>query len=334
MGLPLSSEESADCPATGQNIPVRKVGRSKYTTTVEFQGRLGNLFFVYAAGLTVQKFRGGTLHLLDWRTPSAPEFIAYLDPTGVGGLPQSFRGFRFFARRRLIDKVLHRIIRGLRELLRWLCVLARQLQIVEQRSAFSPIVDDIECLDSRNLLLLGYFQHPTWFEPSLDVVTEKIWVGLSQHVARLFDADATVISVRRGDYVRLGWDILPSYYERAIDALGPIEGPIWITSDDPVAAKAMLEPLLRDRNLEAVPLPNLDTSPSMRDFALLCVARNVIMSNSTFCWWGTVTGQLHGGQSPKKVVCPSPWLATYPDSDVLIRPDRTLIEATFGAQVD
>jgi hypothetical protein len=158
--------------------------------------------------------------------------------------------------------------------------------LVEQRNAFRPFASDIDVGVSRRLLLVGYFQHPTWFEPSLDAVTSSVWTGLLPHVADFFQAEAAVIAVRRGDYVSLGWDLLPSFYERAIDALGRIGGPIWITNDVPVAAQAMLEPFLRDRNLVAAHLPNLDASPSVHDFALLSTARNVIMSNSTFCWWG------------------------------------------------
>lgn len=262
------------------------------------------------------------------------DFETYVDPEGVEGIAELFRGARYFRRRRLVDKVRWRAVRQLRRALRWLRVSTRELRILEQRSAFEPFPSDLDLHASRTLLLVGYFQHPTWFEPSLDVVTEKIWSGLSRYVEHLRDADVTVISVRRGDYVGLGWDIRPEYYERAIDALGPIEGPIWIMSDDLVAAQAMLEPILRDRQLEAALLPVIDLEPSMRDFALLCVARNVIMSNSTFCWWGTVTGQRQGNQPAKTIICPTPWIASYLKSDVLIRPDWTPIEATFGARVD
>lgn len=330
----VSGEQTSSVLTVGQTVPVKPFNPRRRTTTVEFQGRLGNVLFGYAAGLTVQSRRGGELHFLDWRTPSRSDFETYVDPDGSEGIANYFRGARYFTRHRLVDKVGWRVLRQLRRALRRLRVFTRELRIVEQCNAFSPFVSDIDVGVSRRLLLIGYFQHPTWFEPSLDAVTSQVWTGLTPHVAGLLQADATVISVRRGDYVSLGWDLLPNFYERAIDALGRIDGPIWITSDDPVAAQAMLEPILRDRNLVAAPLPNLYASPAMRDFALLCTARNVIMSNSTFCWWGTVTGQLQGNQPKKTVICPTPWLATYPNSDVLFRPDWTLIEATFGGQMD
>ncbi|MFM8856632.1 MAG: hypothetical protein ACKOI2_05405 [Actinomycetota bacterium] len=307
-----------------------KPDRRKNVTTVEFQGRLGNLFFEYAAGLTVQKMRGGRLQFMDWLTPSTSEFLAYLDPTGLDGLAHNFRGFRNFVRRRLVDKVRWRITRLLRRSTRRVLVATGLVGWFAQSQPFSPLPHDLSVFEKRNVRLFGHFQHPTWFEPSLDVVTEKIWAGLSGHVQHLIGTAATVISVRLDDYVPFGWDLRPDYYERAIDALGRIAGPIWITSDDPDAANSMLEPILRQRNLVASPAPDLGLSPAMRDFGLWSVARNVITSNSTFCWWGTVTGQLQGNQPPKTVICPARWLPSGTDSEALLRADWIHLDASFS----
>ncbi len=314
----------------GNNGLVRDRASRKRTTTVEFRGRLGNLFFEYAAGLTVQQIRGGKLFLQDWRSPSASEFLAYLDPTGVDGLAQKFRGLRYFFPRGPIHKVLWRTVLRSRWMVRRLLVSIGILERFVESQAFAPLPSEPGMFEKRNLLLFGHFQHPTWFEPSLDVVTEKIWAALSGHVQHLVATKATVISVRLDDYVPLGWDLLPDYYERAVDALGHIEGPIWITSDDPDAARAMLEPILRSRGLAASPAPELDLNPAMRDFGLWSVARNVIMSNSTFCWWGTVTGQRQGNQAPKTIICPTRWLPFGSNYEAINRADWIRLDATFS----
>ena len=317
----------------GNNGLVRDRASRKRTTTVEFRGRLGNLFFEYAAGLTVQQIRGGKLFLQDWRSPSASEFLTYLDPIGKDGLAQSFWRFRYFERRGLVDKVRWRIMRFLRRTVHRFLVSTGILERFVQGQPFSPLPEDLSMVEKHNLMLFGHFQHPTWFEPSLDVVTEKIWAALSDHVQHLVATKATVISVRLDDYVPLGWDLLPDYYERAVDALGHIEGPIWITSDDPNAARAMLEPILRSRDLVASPAPELDLNPAMRDFGLWSVARNVVMSNSTFCWWGTVTGQRQGNQPPKTIICPTRWIPFGSNSEVLIRADWIRLDATFSSDL-
>lgn len=321
------------CFEVGNNGLVRDRARRKRTTTVEFRGRLGNLFFEYAAGLTVQQIRGGKLFLQDWRSPSASEFLAYLDPTGVDGLAQKFRGLRYFCPRGPIDKILWRAILRFRWMVRRLLVSIGILERFLESQAFASLPSEPGMFEKRDVILFGFFQHPTWFEDSLDVVTEKIWTGLSSHVEHLVDSNATVISVRLSDYVRLGWNLLPDYYERAIDVLGHIEGPIWITSDDPDAAQAMLEPILRSRNLVASPAPDLDLNPAIRDFGILSVARNVIMSNSTFCWWGTVTGQRQGNQPPKTIICPTRWIPLGSNSVVLIRADWIRLDATFSSDL-
>ncbi len=302
---------------------------SRRVTTVEFGGRLGNLFFVYAAALTLHRARGGELRLLDWRTPSRADFLAYLDPDGSAGLDQMFRGVRYFERTRLTAKIKWHVFRILRRATRWALRTTGVQSTLTPENPFAPAPENLAALDHRRLLVPGYFQHRSWFEPMLGEVTDRIWSTVGPHVSHLVNHNATVFSLRLGDYLRYGWDLTAPYYERAIEALGDVDGPIWITSDDPAGALRLLAPILDTYGLRASPLPEVDLTDSMRDFGLLCVARNVIMSNSTFCWWGTVSGQLQGGQAPKRIICPTPWLPVTDKSVELIRADWIAVEASF-----
>ncbi|MEN9802806.1 MAG: hypothetical protein RLZ37_1931 [Actinomycetota bacterium] len=304
-------------------------GTIRRITTVQFAGRLGNLFFEYAAALTLHRARGGELRFLDWRTPSRADFLAYLDPDGSAGLHREFRGVRYFERSRLAGKVKWQVMRVIRGIVRRVRGAAGVQSRFTPEDPFAPAPENLAALDHRRLLVHGYFQHPSWFEPTLGEVTGRIWSTVGPHVCHLANHNATVMAVRLGDYRRLGWELTAPYYERAIEALGDLDGPIWITSDDPAGALRLLAPILDKHGQCASPLPEVDMTASMRDFALLCVARNVIMSNSTFCWWGTVTGQLQGGQEPKRIVCPTPWLPTTDKSVALIRADWIAVEASF-----
>ena len=302
---------------------------SRRITIVEFGGRLGNLFFVYAAALTLLRVRGGEVRYLDWRTPSRADFFAYLDPDGSADLDQMFCGVRYFERTRLTSKIKWHVFRIFRRAARWALRITGVQSSFTPENPFAPAPENLAALDHRRLLVHGYFQHPSWFEPTLSEVTGRIWSTIGPRVAHLVNLNATMISVRLGDYLRYGWELTAPYYERAIAALGDVDGPIWITSDDPTGALRLLAPILDRYGLCASPLPEVDTTDSMRDFGLLCVARNVIMSNSTFCWWGTVTGQLHGGQAPKRIICPTPWLPATDKSVALIRADWITVEASF-----
>jgi hypothetical protein len=240
-----------------------------------------------------------------------------------------FRGFRFLERSRWSAKVRWRIIRNIR---RGFCLAQRVTGLQATFNSvlpFAPAPENLASLDQRRLRVKGFFQHPSWFEPTLGEVTSRIWSTVGPHASHLVNLDATVIAVRLGDYLRLGWELTAPYYERAIEALGDVDGPIWIMSDDPDAARRLLAPILDERGLRDSPPPQLDVEGPMRDFALMCVARNVIMSNSTFCWWATVTGQLQGGQVPKRIVCPMPWLPAQGSTVALVRPDWIAVEASF-----
>jgi hypothetical protein len=67
-----------------------------------------------------------------------------------------------------------------------------------------------------------------------------------------------------------------------------------------------------------------------RDLALLATAEQVVMSNSTFCWWGVVAGQTPGRE--RVVIAPRPWLMGAgldgkADEDSLLRPEWLTVDA-------
>jgi hypothetical protein len=130
--------------------------------------------------------------------------------------------------------------------------------------------------------------------------------------------NGAVISLRRGDYVRLGWDLPLEYYDSALRLLEPGNIPIWIIGDDALVIELVSEKWRR-QGLNVLALPDLGISNTRRDLALLVRAKNVIMSNSTFCWWGVVTGNLHRRETSRRIISPNRWLPL-PGADSLINP--------------
>lgn len=279
----------------------------------------------------MQQLRGGRLRFLDWRTTARVDLEEVVEVVSLDGESDLFRGLRYVEWRRVLRRHVWRTVHRARawSLPRLFAASKSRFLIQGTPFAAAPTNDDVRT--ARLVYIDTYCQHPSWFEPVLDVVTERIWARLSPKVGHLVGHEATVISVRGGDYLWLGWDLAPSYYEGALAKIGPITGPVWITSDDPAAANRLI-PLLAAHGIRVDPLPDVGLSDVARDFALLCVARTIIMSNSTFCWWATVTGQLQAGHRPLTVVAPDRWIPYHPESGDLLRPDWVRVDAEFGCE--
>lgn len=182
----------------------------------------------------------------------------------------------------------------------------------------------------------AHFQHRSWFERSLASVLKQI--EIATHGARVelpkFDL---CVSLRRGDYVGSGCDLTFDYYVRslALMAESAIESVV-VTSDDRFAAHAF-SAYLRSKGYDAytgddviVPSRRESEEPIdavLRDFCLIANSRNLIMSNSTYCWWAAELGDVEAaGFSDRIVAYPRGWIA-FPDdeSDGLVRPEWTVV---------
>ena len=127
-----------------------------------------------------------------------------------------------------------------------------------------------------------------------------------------------------GLHIRLGDYLLDSnfghltnhYYESALERLGfDTNKKVVVFSDEPSRAAAM--PFIArlgknrvvfvDTPAESTPIESLN---------LMALARDMIISNSTFGWWGAWLGPHHNGGS---VIAPTPWLklTEFSDDDLI-----------------
>ncbi len=154
-------------------------------------------------------------------------------------------------------------------------------------------------------LLKGYFQHPSWYEDSLKTVLEKI---KTKHQSDLISVpkNVTAIHLRRSDYVRLGWDLPMSYYEKAISLHTNITGgPVAIFSDDQIVSELFIN-RLSAAGLTVYKDEHGRSPSALHDFLTIAKAQTIIMSNSTFCWWAVKLAQ--HTNSEVVAYCPSTWL--------------------------
>ena len=133
--------------------------------------------------------------------------------------------------------------------------------------------------------------NPTaWFTDKLaELQTSKPW---------------TAISVRRGDYLTTpGMGIVEdSYYVKAMSLISKLNATetFYVFSDDPEAAQQL--PALRSIPRRSFITPPKE-SPAIESLVLQSPAHNVVLSNSTFAWWGAWLGDSEG----RVVTYPYPW---------------------------
>ncbi len=204
-------------------------------------------------------------------------------------------------------RVIDRIVRPVTDVLRSRVVTQ---SMNEMQPAFTP-----RRTTDGHRLLRGYFQHRSWYEPGDRSIIAAL-VERAPTAAPEWEraAELTVISTRRRDYEPLGWALPESYFDEALDLLdsgATTDAAIVlvIVGDDP-SYTAMLATRLRDRGRTVVATPQLADDPAVSDFWLIARARDVIMSNSTFCWWATRTGDAlpQTGPSARRVIYPTGWL--------------------------
>ena len=280
---------------------------------------LGNQLFQFAAGCTVAKERGGELHVYEKCKVGFSEFVS------VDVQP---------ATRRMVDRLL--LSDCSRSSLLGRALWEARARVFEQDPRYltfwseDPFVDREGTCFHRHTGLLGmdgYFQHPSWYEPVLPEILDALRrgiAGVNGQRERSFSDELgafTVVSVRRGDYVRHGWALPIEYYESALEALPTNDGPLVLLGDDDLVGVFAAQ-WFEAKGFDVVPQSVLGKRSRHRALALLSDASQIVMSNSTFCWWGTVLGDESDERADRArfVVAPRFWLKGYPTSPVLLRP--------------
>lgn len=103
------------------------------------------------------------------------------------------------------------------------------------------------------------------------------------------------VHVRRGDYLDNGWALPAGWFRAAIAALGDLEGrPLLIVSDDRERAA---------RELGDLPGVRFEGNDAITDLLLLAHADRLVLSNSSFSWWGAWLNE----RPNLRVVAPEHW---------------------------
>ncbi|GAB3927652.1 alpha-1,2-fucosyltransferase [Mucilaginibacter myungsuensis] len=168
-------------------------------------------------------------------------------------------------------------------------------------SSMSPKPQLQQCAD--NGFYFGYFQSEAYFENNvadirkLFCIKEKYQRMYAEAIKDLpSNKKKAVVHIRRGDYLTLDIGLPSSYYHQAIERLNGPDILFVFISDDPdhIATEfKYLENKYVSDNSEIV------------DLQLLINADHLILSNSSYSWWGAWLNT----KDDKTVYAPKNWMA-------------------------
>ena len=170
---------------------------------------------------------------------------------------------------------------------------------VEKSIEFDPRVQSLE----PGVRLLGYFQSRNYFSNVETNIRERIIRAtvitplMTELLARSLELQPIIIHIRRGDFLTSSIDsnrVSQRYYVESVQVLRKqgFDGPVWLMSDDPGSALEWLGDSLQ----VDFAVPMFEELGSLQSLAILSSGFALVISKSTFSWWGAFMSEAHGAQ--------------------------------------
>lgn len=290
------------------------MARRTERVTVYLFGGLGNQLFQYFAGLAIAEATGARLYLKPFGLTSA------VGREGEAGITVFRTEGTLVSSKipgRLQEKLLRRFVTmvdrfGLSGFSRKRGVfLTDAPELLEMKSGYH-----------RHIRLMGYFQDFKFLD-SLERCGKKIelplknpspWFEKLLGLTRL--KKPIIVHIRRGDYLSHADTIgvlALSYFRNALEIIPRNDdSEFWIFSDSLAAAKdfARLAELPEGRT-QIIQAPA--NSPDAESMLLMTLGSALVISNSTFSWWG---GYLN--RDAEQIIAPKKWFKNLDDPTNLI----------------
>lgn len=282
--------------------------------TVYLFGGLGNQLFQYFAGLATAEALNAKLYLKPFGQTSA---VGREGEIGLAAIKTD--GITISSRipQRLQEKFLRRFV---------------VLISGNRRGAFSrhygifptdvPELPEIKTGCPRHIRLMGYFQSYKFLDflkrqkkmAALSLVNPSSWFASLQDQA--LKSKPIIVHIRRGDYLNHAETIGVldfSYFKSALDMIPRNEhSEFWIFSDSVEAAKDFaLFAELPDTRTQIVKAP--PDSPDAESMLLLTLGSSLVISNSTFSWWGAYLNK-----NADFIIVPKKWFKNLEDPTNLV----------------
>jgi hypothetical protein len=285
------------------------VARRTDRVTVYLFGGLGNQPFQYSAGLSIAQATGAKLYLKPFGQTSA------VGREGEVGIT-AFKTEGILVSSKIPDRLQEKLLR------RFVTIIDRLgLSELSRKCGLylsdSPEFPEMKLGNHRHLRLMGYFQASKFLD-SLERQGKPIELSL-KHPSPWFEdlqrqalsMKPIIVHIRRGDYLNHAETIGVldlAYFKNALDLIPRIDNrQFWIFSDSLTAAKDFARfAELPEASTQIIQAP-LD-SPDAESMLLMTLASALVISNSTFSWWG---GYLN--KCAEQVIAPKKWFKNLDD---------------------
>ena len=162
-------------------------------------------------------------------------------------------------------------------------------------------VEKIHDLGNGDWYLRGLWQRVDYFEKNrqdiLNAFPLKCEISFEEKeiVTKLKNGQYIAVHVRGGDFMNSKFNLCDAnYYERAIKEINDENLPLVVFTDDEKYSKKLLEKF----NIAYYISHDIDNS--IVDMYMLSMAKKVIVSNSTFAFWGAYLSEIEN----QEVICP------------------------------
>ncbi len=290
------------------------MARRTERVTVYLFGGLGNQLFQYFAGLAIAQVTGAKLYLKPFGQTSA---VGREGEAGITAFKTEGTLVSSKIPVRLQEKLLRRFVTMIDRL--GLGAFSRKHGVF---LSDAPELPEMKSGYHRHVRLMGYFQDSKFLDflemqgkkMELPLKNPSPWFEKLQGQSRL--KKPIIVHIRRGDYLSHAETIGVldlSYFRNALEMI-PRDGDseFWIFSDSLDAAKdfARLAELPEART-QIIQAPA--DSPDAESMLLMTLSSALVISNSTFSWWG---GYLK--RDAVQVIAPKKWFKNLDDPANLI----------------
>jgi hypothetical protein len=158
-----------------------------------------------------------------------------------------------------------------------------------------------------SFFLNGYFQNSSWYKSVIESVCNKI-IHSTKKIFNDFEKNEVVIALRRSEYIQRGIEIKFDYYLDALKYFNKRKNlEILVVSED-VVFNTLLSNNLKYLGYK-VKIPDKkikNYSKALIDLFSIIKSDNLIISNSSFNWWGAAIRKFCS-YDPSRVVVPKNW---------------------------
>lgn len=290
------------------------VAKNEKRVTVFLFGGLGNQLFQYFAGLAVAETVGAKLYLKPFGRAASQESDGKI---GINAFDLAATVVSSKLPIKIQDRVLPRFINFARR---------SSLHNFFWRSR-TFLTDDIDINavnlgDWQHIHLVGYFQNSKYLdllakreiEINLNLKNSSVWFQEFQALAHI--KKPIIVHLRRGDYLNYADTIGVLDFQYFLNALQLIqqfnepETEFWIFSNSPSDARDFARfAELPEARTEIIQSP--EKSPDAESMLLMTLGAALVISNSTFSWWGAYLKE-----ETSQIIFPKKWFRNLDDPTI------------------